>query len=65
MEHYGAAKAGLASMMKGMASELAPLGIRVNMIAPGYIDTELGGSARSRRSWPAARRCFGSGIPRM
>jgi len=31
MEHYGAAKAGLASMMKGMASELAPLGIRVNM----------------------------------
>jgi NAD(P)-dependent dehydrogenase (short-subunit alcohol dehydrogenase family) len=45
MEHYGAAKAGLAAMMKGMATELAPLGIRVNMIAPGYIDTELGGTA--------------------
>jgi NAD(P)-dependent dehydrogenase (short-subunit alcohol dehydrogenase family) len=44
MEHYGAAKSGLAAMMRGMAAELAPYGIRVNMIAPGYIKTELGGS---------------------
>lgn len=43
LEHYGAAKAGLASMMRGMATELAHLGIRVNMIAPGYIKTALGG----------------------
>jgi NAD(P)-dependent dehydrogenase (short-subunit alcohol dehydrogenase family) len=43
MEHYGAAKAGLAAMMRGMATELARFGVRVNMIAPGYIKTDLGG----------------------
>lgn len=48
MEHYGAAKAGLAAMMRGMATELARHGIRVNMIAPGYIDTELGGTAEQK-----------------
>jgi NAD(P)-dependent dehydrogenase (short-subunit alcohol dehydrogenase family) len=26
-----------------MATELAPLGVRVNMIAPGYIRTDIGG----------------------
>lgn len=42
LEHYGAAKAGLAAMMRGMAAELGAHGIRVNMIAPGYIKTDLG-----------------------
>src|SRR5271154_2240198 len=42
MEHYGAAKAGLAAMMRGMATELGRYGVRVNMIAPGYIKTALG-----------------------
>lgn len=41
MEHYGAAKSALASMMRGMATELGPLGIRVNMIAVGYVRTEM------------------------
>jgi len=45
MEHYGAAKAGLAAIMRGMATELAPIGVRVNMIAPGYIKTDLAGDA--------------------
>ena len=43
MEHYGAAKSGLAHMMRGMAAELGRYGIRVNMIAPGYIRTHIGG----------------------
>jgi NAD(P)-dependent dehydrogenase (short-subunit alcohol dehydrogenase family) len=43
LEHYGAAKAGLASMMRGMSTELARYGVRVNMIAPGYIKTDLAG----------------------
>lgn len=42
MEHYAAAKGGLNSMSKGMAVELAPHGIRVNVICPGYFVTELG-----------------------
>jgi NAD(P)-dependent dehydrogenase (short-subunit alcohol dehydrogenase family) len=41
LEHYAAAKGGLAAMMRCMATELAPHGIRVNMLALGYIKTDL------------------------
>jgi NAD(P)-dependent dehydrogenase (short-subunit alcohol dehydrogenase family) len=43
LEHYAAAKSGLAAIMRGMATELGRHGIRVNMIAPGYIRTDIGG----------------------
>ena len=36
---YSASKAGVIGMMRGLAVELAPYGIRVNCIAPGYIRT--------------------------
>ncbi|MCF8570209.1 SDR family oxidoreductase [Gordonia sp. HY002] len=38
---YGAAKAGVAGLVRGLAAEWAPYGIRVNAIAPGSIVTEL------------------------
>jgi NAD(P)-dependent dehydrogenase (short-subunit alcohol dehydrogenase family) len=38
---YGAAKAGIAAMTRAMACEWAGQGIRVNAIAPGYVQTEL------------------------
>lgn len=38
---YGASKGGVITLSQVMAAELAPLGIRVNVIAPGPIDTPL------------------------
>ncbi|MEM9624743.1 MAG: SDR family NAD(P)-dependent oxidoreductase [Pseudomonadota bacterium] len=39
--HYCAAKAGQIGLAKSMAKELAPDGIRVNSIAPSWIDTDI------------------------
>jgi NAD(P)-dependent dehydrogenase (short-subunit alcohol dehydrogenase family) len=39
--HYSVAKAGLQMLALGMAWELGPLGIRTNVIHPGWIETEL------------------------
>ena len=38
---YAASKGALARMMQAQANEWAPLGIRVNAIAPGWVETEL------------------------
>lgn len=38
---YSAAKGGIVQLTKSMAVELAPHGIQVNAIAPGWIETEL------------------------
>lgn len=41
MEHYAAAKGALAAMIKGLAVEMGPYGVRANMLAPGFILTGM------------------------
>src|ERR1700722_2213455 len=41
MAHYGTAKGALNSLAKALAAELGPHGIRANVIAPGFIITEM------------------------
>ena len=38
---YGASKAAVASLTRTMARELAKANIRVNAVAPGFVDTEM------------------------
>lgn len=47
---YGSAKAGLGGLTRVLAVELAPRGIRVNLVIPGFVDTDMTAelSARAR-----------------
>lgn len=47
--HYTVAKAGLENYSRGLAAELAPAGVRVNMVTPGRVTTP-GGEA-TREQW--------------
>ncbi len=54
---YAAAKSGVESLTRSLARELAPEGIRVNCVAPGYIETPIHDGFSSdddRRAYVAA-----------
>jgi 3-oxoacyl-[acyl-carrier protein] reductase len=38
---YGSTKAALNHLCRGLAVELGPVGVRVNAVAPGYVDTPM------------------------
>lgn len=41
--NYSASKAGIIGFSKSIARELAPMGININVVAPGYIETDMTG----------------------
>ena len=53
---YAATKAGLEGFAKSLARELGPRGIRVNIIAPGFLETDLSASLSEANRNRIARR---------
>lgn len=51
--NYAASKAGLIGYTKSLAKETGSRGVRVNVIAPGYIETDMSGaiSEEARKTW--------------
>ncbi len=52
MAAYGASKAALMGLVKGITADYAAQGIRANALLPGGVDTEMAGD-QSAKDWAA------------
>ncbi len=48
---YAATKAGIVQMLRALAAELGPRGVRANVIAPGVVDTPLTAPIKRNADW--------------
>jgi 2-dehydro-3-deoxy-D-gluconate 5-dehydrogenase len=53
---YAAAKAGVAQLVRACSNELAPHGVRVNGVAPGFIETDMTADIEEFRRREASER---------
>jgi NAD(P)-dependent dehydrogenase (short-subunit alcohol dehydrogenase family) len=66
---YSAAKAGQLGLVRSLAAELAPRGVRVNAICPGWVETQMAEdrmreiAAELGRPYEAVRRELLAGVP--
>ena len=56
--NYSASKAGIIGFTKSVAKELASRNIRANVVAPGFITTDMTARATSGPTLPRARCCL-------
>ncbi len=59
--HYAASKGGMIAFTKAIAAELAPHGIIVNCVSPGWVDTDMTSHVFRKRG---EARAINKGIPR-
>src|SRR6185436_11479544 len=60
VSNYAASKGGQIAFTKSLGAELAPFGINVNSVAPGWVDTDMCADAFAK---PGFRETLEAGIP--
>ncbi len=61
--HYAASKGAIIALTKSLGAELGPRGVRVNCVAPGWVDTEMSHEALESANGASIRHAIPLGRP--